>query len=386
MTTVQTWTGRETRALRHALRMSIRDFAEHLGVSDRTISKWEAGQEAVRPRPEMQAALDTVLSRASCSAVSRFEAVQRAAAPPGRSDDGSYRVISHKFIPAYVGLPAAARLMELPAFEARPHEWLDVAVGSVDHLDGTCTAHVYACGVVVLHLEQQLTLGDLASLATWRYRTSETDRQWAASRLAALLSASDSDHLVEVEYLLSMYTLDEPGWSGDELDHALRLMSSPSALVNRNVPAGASPVTADVERRLLDTGLEQSALVPFGVPGISVGYATWSGVSYHPLAPDRSLPVGDLVACELDVQMFWAYCRHIQRTIEDGKDPLMPPAYGWRFLRAAHSRLTTARVRETVQHCLMRQAVLTTSGLPERLEQAQAALREGELLPRGASA
>ena len=33
MSTVQLWTGRETRALRGALRMSVRAFAEHLGVA-----------------------------------------------------------------------------------------------------------------------------------------------------------------------------------------------------------------------------------------------------------------------------------------------------------------------------------------------------------------
>ncbi|WP_433347811.1 DUF5919 domain-containing protein [Micromonospora sp. CA-111912] len=72
MTTVQRWTGRETRALRHALRMSIRDFAAHLGVAERTVSKWEAGQEAVCPRPEMQAALDTALGKANEEVRSRF--------------------------------------------------------------------------------------------------------------------------------------------------------------------------------------------------------------------------------------------------------------------------------------------------------------------------
>ncbi|MEU1758879.1 DUF5919 domain-containing protein, partial [Micromonospora sp. NPDC005686] len=72
MTTVQKWTGRETRMLRHALRMSIRDFAEHLGVSERTVSKWEAGREAVQPRPEMQAALDTALARAGNEVHRRF--------------------------------------------------------------------------------------------------------------------------------------------------------------------------------------------------------------------------------------------------------------------------------------------------------------------------
>jgi len=72
MTIVHRWTGRETRALRQALRMSIKDFSAHLGVAERTVSKWEAGQDTVRPRPEMQAALDTALGRASEDVRERF--------------------------------------------------------------------------------------------------------------------------------------------------------------------------------------------------------------------------------------------------------------------------------------------------------------------------
>ncbi|MEU6020560.1 DUF5919 domain-containing protein [Micromonospora sp. NPDC047134] len=79
MTTVHRWTGRETRALRQALRMSIRDFSAHLGVAERTVSKWEAGQATVRPRPEMQAALDTVLGNSADDVRSRFEAALVAA-------------------------------------------------------------------------------------------------------------------------------------------------------------------------------------------------------------------------------------------------------------------------------------------------------------------
>ncbi|MEU9738478.1 DUF5919 domain-containing protein [Micromonospora chersina] len=78
MTTVHRWTGLETRALRQALRMSIRDFSAHLGVAERTVSKWEAGQEAVCPRPEMQAALDTALSKAGEDVHDRFTVVLRA--------------------------------------------------------------------------------------------------------------------------------------------------------------------------------------------------------------------------------------------------------------------------------------------------------------------
>ncbi|MBE1486762.1 DUF5919 domain-containing protein [Plantactinospora soyae] len=92
MTTVQRWTGRETRALRHALRMSIRDFAEHLGVSERTVSKWEAGQVGVYPRPEMQAALDTSLAQAEGDARSRFSSILGASestVPATDCDEGS---------------------------------------------------------------------------------------------------------------------------------------------------------------------------------------------------------------------------------------------------------------------------------------------------------
>ncbi|MGW0435020.1 DUF5919 domain-containing protein [Micromonospora sp. NPDC003197] len=69
------WTGRETRALRHALRMSIRDFAERLGVAERTVSKWEAGQTAISPRPEIQAALDTTLDQSDNQTHSRFNSM-----------------------------------------------------------------------------------------------------------------------------------------------------------------------------------------------------------------------------------------------------------------------------------------------------------------------
>jgi transcriptional regulator with XRE-family HTH domain len=67
------WSGREAKALRQALRMSVRGFAEHLGVAARTVSKWEAQGARTRPFPETQALLDTALSRADSMAQARFE-------------------------------------------------------------------------------------------------------------------------------------------------------------------------------------------------------------------------------------------------------------------------------------------------------------------------
>jgi hypothetical protein len=53
--------------------MSVREFAAHLGVSDRMVSKWEAGGDVIRPRPLNQAALDTSLKMANAEARTRFE-------------------------------------------------------------------------------------------------------------------------------------------------------------------------------------------------------------------------------------------------------------------------------------------------------------------------
>src|SRR6266508_728310 len=70
--TVRIWSGRESRALREAHRMSIREFAAKLGVSERMVSKWEAGGEKIHPRPVNQAALDSCLASSPLDAQARL--------------------------------------------------------------------------------------------------------------------------------------------------------------------------------------------------------------------------------------------------------------------------------------------------------------------------
>jgi transcriptional regulator with XRE-family HTH domain len=72
---VQEWSGREARALRYALRMSLREFAAKLGVGERTVSKWEALGAATVPRPMMQAVLDTKLREAEEDVHIRFQQI-----------------------------------------------------------------------------------------------------------------------------------------------------------------------------------------------------------------------------------------------------------------------------------------------------------------------
>ncbi|MFJ8202714.1 hypothetical protein [Micromonospora chalcea] len=76
MATVTTWTGQDANALRNALRMSVTAFAEHLGAARRTVAKWSSQGDKVLPRADMQAALDTVLSRATPEVRERFEALR----------------------------------------------------------------------------------------------------------------------------------------------------------------------------------------------------------------------------------------------------------------------------------------------------------------------
>ncbi|MET8763034.1 hypothetical protein [Lentzea sp. NPDC004782] len=71
------WTGREAWALRRALRLSVRTFAERLGVGIRTVTKWEALGAETTPRPFMQAILDTALSTADAGTKQRFELLLR---------------------------------------------------------------------------------------------------------------------------------------------------------------------------------------------------------------------------------------------------------------------------------------------------------------------
>ncbi|MCX5169723.1 helix-turn-helix domain-containing protein [Streptomyces antibioticus] len=73
MATVHHWTGLEARALRLALRLSVRAFAQRLGLAVATVSKWESRLADTAPRPDTQAILDTALGRADAAAHLRFE-------------------------------------------------------------------------------------------------------------------------------------------------------------------------------------------------------------------------------------------------------------------------------------------------------------------------
>jgi hypothetical protein len=86
MAVIDQWTGRHAHALRAAMRQTNEAFAEHLGVSARTVAKWRERPEMV-PSPQLQEALDTSLNLATPDARARFAANLGAEEHPPTLDD-----------------------------------------------------------------------------------------------------------------------------------------------------------------------------------------------------------------------------------------------------------------------------------------------------------
>jgi hypothetical protein len=281
---------------------------------------------------------------------------------------------SHKFIPAFVGADVASALAATgEQWSHIDDQWTACRRRAVEHPTGSCQIYLWPFGVALFHLIEDLPHDSIAHLAVWRRITYEQNMQWAHDQLKVLTGSS-----VGQPYVLSLYWVDEPAWQGNDLHTALRLMCIPRVLVPRADTYDESCLAsaALVERALLENGFEHPELVDFSMKGISLGYASWSGVVYHPIARDRALREDELITCELSVQAAWAYCDYLRQQVEAEHDPLVPTEYGWRFLRGIRSRLTTERPQETSQHRSMRDAIVQTSGLDRHLIQAVDILRD----------
>src|SRR2546430_9340131 len=84
MATVQSWTGAETKALRQAMRLSVRAFADRLGVDARTVNKWEARGSGITLLPDTQEVLDAALRLTNEEVQARFAKAVESGARSGR--------------------------------------------------------------------------------------------------------------------------------------------------------------------------------------------------------------------------------------------------------------------------------------------------------------
>lgn len=291
-------------------------------------------------------------------------------APGGGS---GYRIRSHKFVPLFVGADAVAGLRRQPAAAEAEDDWLTCQRVEKLELAGA-RALCWPFGVVMFHLVEDLEPESIARVAVWRRLTYDENMQHAVRAVA--------DHGLTVlgdPYVLSTYWVDEAPLDGAQHASALRLLCVPRVLVSRHETGTADEKLARatvVEQAFLRDGFEHPDIQDFGVRAIANGYASWSGIVYQPLSPEQCLAERELVACELSVQAAWAYTDYLRQVVEAGEDPEVPPEYGWRYLRGIRSRLTTERPQETSQHRAMREAIVNTSGLLRRLDQAIDTLRD----------
>ncbi len=356
-------------------------LAERLDVDRSTVARWEAGEYEPQPwqRPRIAEALGVSLCEVN-QLLGEVEALGRTVegfVSPARADgdqpDNRYSR-GHKFIPVFVGAEVTSALAASGQWDTVGGQWVECWRRVVEHPAGSCQLYLWRFGVALFHLIEDLTFDSVAHLAVWRRISYEQNMQWARDYLQELAGG----HIVGRPYVLSLYWVDEPAWQGKDLHTALRLMCIPRVLVPRadNIDESCLASAVLAERVLFQNNFDHPEIVDFGMKGISLGYASWSGVVYHPIAPGRALHEDELITCELAVQATWAYCDHLRQQVENGDDPTVPTEFGWRFLRGIRSRLTTERPQETSQHRAMRNAIVQTSGLDGHLAQAVEILRD----------
>jgi transcriptional regulator with XRE-family HTH domain len=350
--------GTALRELRSVAGISLRSLGKLAHCSHGYLADLEAGRR--RPGHTLAKQLDVILKADG----------RLAALAPDADDGGSFSLRSHKFVVSHLSADCSPDVL---ADLVEAHTVAGYLPGQrsarVAHpVAGECDLHLWDHGVVIHHLVEDVTHTDLGSLARWRYSSYERDQAWAGQVLSEQLQRE-----VTADYVLSVYWVTEPAWQGSRLETALRLICMPRVLVGDGHPDGDC---SDVEHALLRVGFDHHELMPFGAADAAIGYASWSGVVYRPLDAERALQESDLVQVELATQSLWSHCSWLARQIEDGTQPSIPSDHGWLWLRGARSRLFTSRPQETGPHRSMREAILTTSGLPAMLDEALITLKE----------
>lgn len=258
MPTVQAWTGAETALLRQAMRLSVRRFAEVLGVDARTVNKWEARGRTITLLPDTQSILDTALQRADVDVQARFE---RAMAPRGQTaGDGDNALTYVLANPTSVDLVAAARLRQ--QVQALDERYDSAPSTSLLAETGQC-------------------LGQVAFLRTHATRPRVRRELWTAEAESAILmgqlvwdASQRRDHTTATAYFDQAVTAARE--IGDRAAESLALLrQSFVALYGRKDPVGGLSLT------------QQTAEVARGTSFVLTGLATLHAAEAHAMLGQR---------------------------------------------------------------------------------------------------
>lgn len=280
---------------------------------------------------------------------------------------------NHKLIPAFIGADAARRAVSDLAMRPVLNPIRHYRCQLTHPRSVECALWVWPFGVAMFHLSEVVESSNLADFAVWHRRVYDEQMTWANQTFSRLLKANTA-----AQYAMPVNWVMRSIWDKSRLGTALRILTAPRILLPRIAGKDTSDLAHAelVERALLDRGIDQFDASRFGVEGISEGIASWSGVVYFPLVPERALSESDILGFERTVQAAWSYCDWIRTRVESGNDPDVSVEYGHRQLRALRSIITNPRPEESSQVYPLRVAVLQTSRITEHLNQAIDVVRE----------
>jgi hypothetical protein len=306
-------------------------------------------------------------------------------AEPTQVEDGghhTFSVDSHKFIPVYLG--EEAKRLSAGGTEVE-NQW---SAYSELKYDGARFC-IFPFGVGVWHIIENVRFGSVTDLAIWRRRTYKaiikSEEHEIISYTQELLTDSPHTHngllhekLGVPGYVLSLFVLLEPLWHrDDELRNALRLLSCPNTLQAEDKADIARDNVIELEDRFLREGFQSTDMREFGLPGVNIGYASWSGVSYYKIHEGRSKLVPSIVEFELAVQALWWYC-HCMKELRMSRTGKLPKILeeAAEVIPIQFSRLKTIGPTESMQQRTMVEAVLATSRLQALVEDTMARLED----------
>lgn len=270
----------------------------------------------------------------------------------------TFAVASHQFVTTYVG-PAAVGAVAA-AIDVEPTDVAGVPCASAE-LSNDTTLYLFQTGAAIFHVVEKTEFTSVAELARWRSRSYTSVLDWASEWLTRA-----SGHRVTAGYVFSVYWLDQPRWDAEHLAAAVKLLSVPK-IVLAEVGDDVCGNARAIEERLLQEGIDDDRIVDFSLTGVSVAFASWSAVAYHPLLESRALDPTALVETELLTQSTWSFCRHVLDQVEAGEDPDVDVGATRRYLRAMRSRAMSPRAQESGQSLAMRRAIFATSHLEDQI-------------------
>jgi hypothetical protein len=204
--------------------MSVRAFAEHLGVAVRTVSKWEQLLTATVPRPDTQAVLDTALARAEAPVHLRFEAdlsgtVQRTSVLDVRRTAGPRPWEYESWTDDLDRVVVALSRQDFRVADSLLSRWLDFRMQKLD------SHGLYLLG------RSMVLLGDLRR--DQGLLTGALSAHHAYGTARAIFSHLDIPRrLAQVELLIVL--VDEMSWNIDSAVHRYELFAADERLSRRD--------------------------------------------------------------------------------------------------------------------------------------------------------